>query len=757
MTDDRTLIEELREVDRLLPGLAIEEPPEALIEDVFAHVKSETPLRSEPFAPKRRRPRRAMFAAAAAILLMGGTYVFVVSGDYDSPAALYSSADAPASGDTMFDLYDSGSSSPRARTMPEPPTPRSATPDAGDAVADLDPSEVIRDQIRQELEEQRHLYADATPSFDAEPREPRPEPEAVRWPHTDAPEPTPAPSVVYSGEVFIGEGVDGTVVGGQPWGGTPRERADNRGLDRNGRDGQRQAEQQRSSHNQDGLRSLGYTTNTPSVPPPPPEQPQSESYAHTIDQKWTRVADDPLSTFSIDVDTASYANVRRFLEDGRLPPMDSVRVEEMLNYFSYEYPAPKLNADVPFSVTTEVGPAPWAPEHKLVHVGLQAADIPVDDIPPRNLVFLLDVSGSMNSQDKLPLLKRGLTMMVPQLREEDRVSIVVYAGAAGVVLPPTPGNEHSTIIGALDRLSAGGSTAGAAGIQLAYDLARRNFRTQGVNRVLLATDGDFNVGTSSDAALTELIERERESGVFLTVLGFGTGNLKDSKMESIADHGNGNYAYIDSPAEAHKVLVEEAGSTLVTVAKDVKIQVEFNPATVEGYRLIGYANRKLAHRDFTDDTKDAGEVGAGHSVTALYEVIPVGGGIPDDINLRYQQDKEPSRVSSGSDELMFVKVRYKKPDGRRSTESSWTVADRDVRLSRTSDDFRFSAAIAGWGMLLRGSRYVPGWTLSDPADLAGSALKYDPNGYRNQAMRLMDKATGMATVRSPATTRSNPY
>jgi len=663
MTDERTLIEELREVDRLLPGLAVEPPPEALIEDVLARVKAETPLRASA-PPKRRRgpPRWARIAAAVALLvgisaLAANQMGWIGFGQLEIQGPLALSLFEPA--DAELDMI-----------LEEPIS------------LDYSETERIRERIEAQMDDQRPAVA-----------------------YDPSPEPTPSPS------------------------------------------NQRRGAPARS-RNLDGLLSLGYTTTTAEPPPPPvrPEQPGSESYAHTTDQAWTRVADDPLSTFSIDVDTASYANVRRFLVDGRLPPTDAVRIEEMLNYFSYEYDPPNLDADVPFSVVTEVGPAPWAPEHKLVHVGLQAAALPADRVPPRNLVFLLDVSGSMNNSDKLPLLKRGLKMMVPQLRAEDRVAIVVYAGAAGVVLEPTAGNEHSTIVGALDRLSAGGSTHGSAGIALAYDLARSNFRDEGINRVLLATDGDFNVGTTSHADLIDLIERERDSGVFLTVLGFGTGNLKDSTMESIADHGNGNYAYIDSPAEAHKVLVAEAGSTLVTVAKDVKIQVEFNPATVEGYRLIGYANRKLAHRDFTDDTKDAGEVGAGHSVTALYEVVPVGGSLPDDVQLRYQRDKEPTAASSGSDELMFVKVRYKKPDGRVSTEASWSVQDRDVRLPGTSDDFRFSAAIAGWGMLLRGSPYVAGWTLNDPADLAGSALRHDPNGYRSQAMQLMDKAASLATV-----------
>jgi Ca-activated chloride channel family protein len=708
MTDERNLIEELREVDRLLPGLALEEPPEALVEQVLDRVRRETPVVERlPERTPARWKRPALWAVPAMFAVGAFAAIWTVGGNGPlsalSPVGLFETADSKI--DSVVSL-------------------ETAAPEPGDAMADasdsegpsldlgIDLADIQRDVFRQEGDELGHnvwksdpeLTAEATPTAEAEP--PAGPALVLRPPHLE-----------------------------------PRRRNEPK-------------ERSSDPYTDANLRSPGYVTLEEATPEPTPEatpSPGSESYAHTIDQVWTRVADDPLSTFSIDVDTASYANIRRFLTDGSLPPMNAVRIEEMLNYFSYQYPAPRLDAAVPFTVTTEVGPAPWAPEHKLVHVGLQAADLPPDAIPPRNLVFLLDVSGSMNSHDKLPLLKRGLSMMVPQLRAEDRVAIVVYAGAAGVVLAPTPGNEQSTILGALDRLSAGGSTHGSAGIQKAYELARRSFNPDGVNRVILATDGDFNVGTTSDGALIDLIERERESGVFLTVLGFGRGNLKDAKMEALADHGNGNYAYIDSVAEAHKVLVAEAGATLVTVAKDVKIQVEFNPATVEGYRLIGYANRRLAHRDFTDDTKDAGEVGAGHSVTALYEIIPVGGVLPDDIHLRYQRDKEPSKASTGTDELMFVSIRYKKPDGRRSTERSWAVHDRDVRLSRTSDDFRFSAAIAGWGMLLRGSRYVGEWTLQDPADLAGSALSYDPGGYRNQAMELMDKASDLATVRSPPT------
>ena len=413
-----------------------------------------------------------------------------------------------------------------------------------------------------------------------------------------------------------------------------------------------------------------------------------------------RVATKPLSTFSIDVDTASYANVRRFLREGTLPPKDAVRVEELVNYFHYDYPAPSGND--PFSITTEVAQSPWHDKMKLLRVGLASQPIAAAKVPPRNLVFLLDVSGSMNSPNKLPLLKGAMGLLVEQLRKQDRVAIVVYAGASGLVLPSTPGMEKDAIRQALVQLEAGGSTNGGAGIELAYKVAEENFLKGGINRVILCTDGDFNVGTTNQGDLTRLIEDKRKSGVFLTVLGFGMGNLKDSTMEKLADKGNGNYGYIDSIEEARKILVKEAGATLVTVAKDVKIQVEFNPARVAAYRLIGYENRVLAAQDFNDDKKDAGEIGAGHTVTALYELVPAGVEVPaakvDD--LKYQKPGGPA-PAAGTGELVTVKVRYKAPDGDKSKLMAHAVADDRRELAKASADLRFAAAVAGFGMLLR--------------------------------------------------------
>ena len=470
-------------------------------------------------------------------------------------------------------------------------------------------------------------------------------------------------------------------------------------------------------------------------------RPNTESYAEINENEFKSVSDAPLSTFSIDVDRASYANVRRFIQDGQRPPADAVRIEEMINYFPYQWG--DVAGEHPFVVTTEVTQAPWKHEHRLVRIGLHAESIDTEDLPPSNLVFLLDVSGSMSSQDKLPLLKKAFTLLVDQVREQDRVAIVVYAGAAGLVLPSTPGSEKDEILAALEKLEAGGSTAGGAGIKLAYDVARKNHIDGGNNRVILATDGDFNVGASSDEAMVKLIEKERESGTFLTVLGFGTGNLKDSKMEQIADHGNGNFAYIDGLLEARKVLVEEMGGTLLTLAKDVKLQIEFNPARVAGYRLIGYENRLLADEDFNDDTKDAGELGAGHTVTALYEVVPAGVGMPGGSvdPLRYQEQPdppEPAVARSGfADEMMYVKVRYKDPDGERSKLLQQPVFDG---IDTPSVDFRFAAAVAGFGMLLRDSEHAGALTLDDIVSLAEAGRGDDPRGYRGEFIRLVETA-----------------
>ena len=472
----------------------------------------------------------------------------------------------------------------------------------------------------------------------------------------------------------------------------------------------------------------------------------TESYAYLDENGWHTPADAPLSTFSIDVDRASYSNVRRFITQGRRPPIDAVRIEEMINYFTYDYP--EARGDHPFTVSTEVGAAPWNPAHRLVRVGIQATRVDLEDLPPSNLVFLLDVSGSMQAPNKLPLLKRSLRLLVNELRPEDRVAVVVYAGAAGLVLESTPGSEKERILGAIEALEAGGSTAGGAGLKLAYDVAARSFVEGGNNRVILATDGDFNVGPSSDAEMTRLIEKRRDEGTFLTVLGFGMGNLKDSKMESIADHGNGNYAYIDSLLEARKVLVTEMGGTLLTIAKDVKIQVEFNPARVKAYRLIGYENRLLAAEDFNDDTKDAGELGAGHTVTALYEIVPPGVETPDRSSidpLRYQEPESRPAAERGadSDELMFVKLRYKRPDGDRSRLIEQAVRDR---VTDASADMRFAASVAAFGMLLRDSEHCGDFTLRDVARLAKGAVGEDRRGYRSEFVHLVEQTSGLGLL-----------
>jgi Ca-activated chloride channel family protein len=462
----------------------------------------------------------------------------------------------------------------------------------------------------------------------------------------------------------------------------------------------------------------------------------TESYGHLVENPFLAVAANPLSTFSIDVDRASYSNVRRFLTGGQRPPVDAVRIEELVNYFHYDYPDPR--GEHPFSITTEVAAAPWNPSHRLVRIGLQGRKVDLENLPPSNLVFLIDVSGSMQSPDKLPLLKSAFRLLVNELRPQDRVAIVVYAGAAGLVLPSTAGDHKSTILDALDALVAGGSTAGGAGIQLAYQVAREHHVKGGNNRVILATDGDFNIGPSSDAEMVRLIEEKREQGTFLTVLGFGTGNLKDSKMERLADHGNGNFAYIDNMLEARKVLVTEVGGTLLTIAKDVKIQVEFNPARVQGFRLIGYENRLLRDEDFQDDTKDAGELGAGHSVTALYELIPAG--MESDVtvrgldSLRYQNPGN-RRPAAGSGELLYVKLRYKEPDGDTSRLLEHGVPDR---TENPSVDFQFASAVAGFGMLLRDSEHSGAWTMGDVLATARRTQGDDLHGYRAEFVRLVE-------------------
>ena len=470
-----------------------------------------------------------------------------------------------------------------------------------------------------------------------------------------------------------------------------------------------------------------------------PHEPQNwntEEYATIHDNIFHNPLRTPLSTFSIDVDAASYSNIRRYLSNGQAPPKDAVRIEEMVNYFNYDYTTPQ--AEEPFSVNTEVSVAPWNSAHKLVHIGIQGKEIATDNLPASNLVFLLDVSGSMNATNKLPLLKSAFGLLVKQLREQDKVSIVVYAGAAGVVLSPTSGANNEQILSALNNLQAGGSTAGGQGIKLAYKIAQENFVKGGNNRIVLATDGDFNIGVSSNAEMERLVEKERESGVFLTVLGFGMGNYKDSKMEILADKGNGNYAYIDNILEAKKVLVNEFGGTMFTIAKDVKIQVEFNPELVQAYRLIGYENRKLNDEDFNDDKKDAGELGSGHTVTALYELIPVGA--EEEANgidpLKYQINKQPQKVKHGT-ELMTVKLRYKKPAGSQSALISATIMDRDASLMESSDNFRWAAAVAEFGMLLRDSEFKGQSSYLQIVSLAQSAKGEDVNGYRGEFIRMV--------------------
>mgnify|MGYP002784289746 CR=1 FL=1 len=471
----------------------------------------------------------------------------------------------------------------------------------------------------------------------------------------------------------------------------------------------------------------------------PPGTANTEGYNPIDENPFQRPITNPLSTFSIDVDTASYSNVRRFIKQGQQPPKDAVRIEELINYFSYDYPQPTDNQ--PFSVTTDLANAPWNPKHKVVQIGIQGKQLQATATPPSNLVFLVDVSGSMSQPNKLPLVKQSLCLLVNELKASDRVTLVVYAGQAGLVLPPTPGNQKATIMDAIERLEAGGSTAGGAGIQLAYQEAKKNFLPNGNNRVILATDGDFNVGLSSDAELVRLVEQKRDQGIFLTVLGYGMGNYKDSKMEQLANKGNGNYAYIDTILEARKVLVNDIRATLFTIAKDVKIQIEFNPTKVQAYRLIGYENRLLRDQDFNDDTKDAGEVGAGHSVTALYEIIPTG--VETDIklpridSLKYQST-DPSN-STPTNELMQVKIRYKDPNGSASKLITRTVIDQATNLDRASTNLKFATAVALYGMLLRDSEYKGTTNLDMVLQLATQAKGSDREGYRDEFIRLVQR------------------
>ncbi len=475
----------------------------------------------------------------------------------------------------------------------------------------------------------------------------------------------------------------------------------------------------------------------------------TEDYAKINENEFLSPSDKPLSTFSIDVDNAAYANVRRMINYGSMPDPDAVRIEEMINYFNYDYPSPKDNH--PFSVNTEVGECPWNAEHRLLHVGLQGYKVDFQQAPANNLVFLLDVSGSMDSPNKLPYVKKSMEMILQQLRPSDRVAIVVYAGAAGLALPSTSASQKGKILQAIDNLSAGGSTAGGEGIKLAYKVAKENFKKNGNNRIILCTDGDFNVGVSTNAGLERLIEKKRDEGVFLTVLGFGMGNYKDSKLETLADKGNGNYGYIDNLNEAKKMLVTEMGGTFLTIAKDVKVQVEFNPEYVAAYRLIGYENRKLADKDFNDDTKDAGELGAGHSVTALYEIVPKGVPFSKDGNvdaLRYQKVNS-SGIKDG--EFAYVKFRYKKPTGTKSILMQEAINGGLVLDGKErTENYKLSAAIATWGMLLRDSNFKGKASYDMAYELTKSSLGKDPFGYRSELLSLIKKSENLAVGEASA-------
>jgi Ca-activated chloride channel family protein len=462
----------------------------------------------------------------------------------------------------------------------------------------------------------------------------------------------------------------------------------------------------------------------------------TEGYSAINETGFRNVKVNPLSTFSIDVDNASYSNIRRFINNGELPPVDAVRIEEMINYFSYDYPEPA--GEHPFSVYTELGACPWNTKHQLLLVGLKGKSIDISSLPPANIVFLIDVSGSMNAPNKLPLLKSAFGLLVNELRPQDRVAIVVYAGAAGLVLESTPGNRKDEIMAAIEDLRAGGSTAGGEGLKLAYSEAEKNFIKGGNNRIILATDGDFNVGESSNGGMERLVEEKRQKGVFITVLGFGMGNLKDDKMEIIADKGNGNYSYIDNIQEARKVLVSEFGGTLFTIAKDVKFQVEFNPERVSSYRLIGYENRMLNEEDFNDDKKDAGEMGAGHNVTALYELVPADSGeLPDVDPLRYQSSEKNSADRKYSSEYLTIKLRYKLPDEQVSRLFEKQVRNYITDIDDMSENMKFAAAVSEFGMILRNSEFKGSSTLNGAALLAREARGIDEDGYRSEFIRLI--------------------
>ncbi|MDQ2772253.1 MAG: von Willebrand factor type A domain-containing protein [Bacteroidota bacterium] len=538
-----------------------------------------------------------------------------------------------------------------------------------------------------------------------------------------------------TGSVTQVQGLEGRVAGVQIRG-TGRLRKAKRGADKAGYP---------ASADYEALPNATYAAPLPTLPARD-EAGAGDTYAHVKENTFFEARKTPLSTFALDVDNASYTNVRRFLNEGQLPPRDAVRVEEMLNYFRYDYAAPATTSPDPVRISTELAACPWNAGHQLARIGVQARRVETAQLPPANLVFLVDVSGSMEEADKLPLVQAGLKLLVKQLRPQDHVALVAYAGAAGLVLPPTPGSQPETILNAIDQLQAGGSTAGGAGLRLAYATARQSFKKEGNNRVILATDGDFNVGESSDAAMEQLIVDQRESGVFLTVLGCGRGNLRDSRMETLADKGNGNYAYLDNLDEAGRVLVAQFGGTLFTVAQDVKLQIEFNPARVASYRLVGYENRLLEAEDFNNDRKDAGELGAGHTVTALYEIVPVGSSQPLIDELKYQ----PARPTTATmqqfltNDVLTVKLRYKEPQGRTSKLLAQPLVGAATPIASASADLRFAAAVAQFGMLLRQSEQRGTATWAATEKLADGARGTDADGYRAELVRLVRLAEGLS-------------
>jgi Ca-activated chloride channel family protein len=485
----------------------------------------------------------------------------------------------------------------------------------------------------------------------------------------------------------------------------------------------------------------------------------SESYDKIVENTFHQSLEKPLSTFSIDVDTASYSNIRRFVQQGSHIPADAVRIEELINYFDYGYTPPENG---PFSVNMEMAPALWNKKHKLVRIGIKGKEIKIDHRPASNLVFLIDVSGSMDSAERLPLVKSSMAMLVDKLNKNDLISIVVYAGAAGLVLPPTSGDQKMKILRSLDQLKAGGSTNGSGGIELAYKTAQENFIKGGVNRIILATDGDFNVGTTDRESLTKLVEKNAKKNIYLSILGFGMGNYKDSTMETLSNKGNGNYAYVDNQSEARKVLVEQMSGTLVTIAKDVKIQVEFNPRLVDSYRLVGYENRNLKNEEFNDDQKDAGDIGAGHSVTALYEIIPVGSANEESDRkkidpLKYQKIDKESKASAmvvidqTSNEWLTVKLRYKKPDGDVSTKMEFPLHEQNTTFTNSSDSFRFASAVALFGMILRKSEFLKNGDLNQVINIAKNSKGQDTNAYKSEFIDLVKSVqkTGLSQSHNP--------